>query len=623
MVIGLTNVYQSQKKDIEELSSRISSIEMNMMLLVKAKSNFLILEPINRHFFESGVSEYGVRCDSLTAKIKRQLDDLQHHNLLDGFQDGHHILDLKFGVELFESNLDSLEQLIIQKGFEDYGLEGQMRKYAHQLEHEFTEYVEMEDVLMLRRHEKDFFLREESKYVELFNLQLDNMLSKYQKQADLSQFLTAKIEFTLKQYQKLFIQIVHIQEAIGKKKGNALIARIDEDISFIWLNLEKLKGSIYSSQSQLLRNLKVKFYVGVILFVLVLIYLSFRLSSNMTKRIKYLSNNISEFVQSNYKTTADYSSIKKRDEVGELAKNMKLLEEEIVVHFSNYKRRAERRTQEILNQKEKIEAHKLIIEEKNKDTLDSIRYARRIQESMLPKPKFLDQLLDDYFVFYRPKDIVSGDFYWVERQAGKLYIAISDCTGHGVPGAFMSIMGNNFLNQAINEKGLTTPNQILSYLNVAISGSLGQNNRQHETTDDVIVQDGMDIVIVVIDVLKSEIQFSGAQRPLLFISEDTLKEFKGDRYPVGGSTYGTHKRFNLETIPYKPGDSIYLFSDGFADQFGGAKNKKFKYNKLKELIFSGRKAGMEDQKDQIQEAFDIWKGDCDQLDDICVFGLRL
>lgn len=622
MVIGLTNVYQNQKKDIEELSSRISSIEMNMMLLVKAKSNFLILEPINRHFFESGVSEYGARCDSLTAKIKRQLDELHHHNLLEGFHNGHQIMDLKFGVKLFESNLDSLQQLIIQKGFEDYGLEGQMRKYAHQLEHEFTEYVEMEEVLMLRRHEKDFFLREESKYVELFNLQVDEMLQKYQRQANLSKFLTAKIKFTLKQYQKLFVQIVQIQEAIGKKKGNALIARMEQDISFILLNLEKLKGSIYNSQAQLLRNLKVKFYLGVILFVLVLIYLSFRVSSNMTKRIKFLSNNISEFVQSNYKTTADYSSVKNRDEIGELAKNMKLLEEEIVVHFSNYKRRAERRTREILNQKEKIEAHKLIIEQKNKDTLDSIRYARRIQESMLPKPKFLDQLLNDYFVFYCPKDIVSGDFYWVERQAGKLYIAISDCTGHGVPGAFMSIMGNNFLNQAINEKGLTTPNQILSYLNVAISGSLGQNNRKHETTD-VVVQDGMDIAIVVIDVLKSTIQFSGAQRPLLFISEDTLVEFKGDRYPVGGSTYGSNKRFNLETIPYKSGDSIYLFSDGFADQFGGTKNKKFKYSKLKELIFVGRKAAMVDQKQLIREAFDIWRGDCDQVDDVCVFGLRL
>lgn len=622
MVIGLTNAYQSQKKNIEELSTRISSIEMNMMLLVKAKSDFLILEPINPHFFAAESSEYGVRCDSLTAKIKRQLEELQFHNLLKGFRDSLHFQDLKFCIERFESNFDSLQQLIIRKGFKDYGLEGDMRKYAHQLEHEFTEYVQMEDVLMLRRHEKDFFLRQDPKYVDLFNFQLDKTLHKYEQQKRLSKFLVAKIKFTLKQYQKLFIRIVDLQEAIGNKKGNGMLARVEHDMSSILLNLESLKLSIYNSQVELLNNLKIKFYVGVILFVLILIYLSFRVSSNMTRRIKFLSKNINEFVQSNYKKTADYSSVKGKDEVGELAKNMKLLEDEIVVHFSNYKRKVEKRTQEILNQKEKIETHKLIIEQKNKDTLDSIRYARRIQESMLPKPKFLDQLLNDYFVFYRPKDIVSGDFYWVERLAGKLFIAISDCTGHGVPGAFMSIMGNNFLNQAINEKGLTTPNQILSYLNVAISGSLGQNNVQNETTE-VIVQDGMDIAIVVIDVLKSEIQFSGAQRPLLFITKDTMKEFKGDRHPVGGSTYGSNKRFNLVTIPYKPNDSIYLFSDGFADQFGGEKNKKFKYSKLKELIFSGRKVGMEDQKDLIQEALDIWQGNNDQVDDICLFGLRL
>ena len=186
----------------------------------------------------------------------------------------------------------------------------------------------------------------------------------------------------------------------------------------------------------------------------------------------------------------------------------------------------------------------------------------------------------------------------------------------------MSIMGNNFLNQAINEKGLSAPNQILSYMNVAISGSLGQNSRNYGDTE-VIVQDGMDIALVVVDYSTNKIEFSGAQRPLLLISGNNIEEYKGDRFPVGGSTYGSHKRYSVENISFKPNDSIYLFSDGYSDQFGGAKNKKFKYSKLKELILSGRKLSMDEQKNQIQEAFDIWKGDQEQLDDICVFGLRL
>jgi serine phosphatase RsbU (regulator of sigma subunit) len=264
-----------------------------------------------------------------------------------------------------------------------------------------------------------------------------------------------------------------------------------------------------------------------------------------------------------------------------------------------------------------------IIERKNKDILDSIKYAKKIQDSILPEKRFMDQLLKEYFVYYRPKDIVSGDFYWVERTEDKIYIAVADCTGHGVPGAFMSIMGHNFLNQAINEKGLNRPDQILSYMNIAISSSLGQNKTNGNKDILTKVQDGMDIVLISLDPTDNELMFSGAQRPLLIVRNGELIELKGDRFPVGGQSYGKMKRFTLQTQQLQVGDMLYMFSDGYADQFGGDKNKKFKYAKLRELLKTIAEDQMGSQKELLSEAHQLWKAKREQVDDICVVGIRI
>jgi serine phosphatase RsbU (regulator of sigma subunit) len=187
----------------------------------------------------------------------------------------------------------------------------------------------------------------------------------------------------------------------------------------------------------------------------------------------------------------------------------------------------------------------------------------------------------------------------------------------------MSIMGHNFLNQAINEKGLNRPDQILSYMNIAISSSLGQNKTNGNKDILTKVQDGMDIVLISLDPTDNELMFSGAQRPLLIVRNGELIELKGDRFPVGGQSYGKMKRFTWQTQQLQVGDMLYMFSDGYADQFGGDKNKKFKYAKLRELLKTIAEDQMGSQKELLSEAHQLWKAKREQVDDICVVGIRI
>jgi serine phosphatase RsbU (regulator of sigma subunit) len=239
----------------------------------------------------------------------------------------------------------------------------------------------------------------------------------------------------------------------------------------------------------------------------------------------------------------------------------------------------------------------------------------------LPEERFIEQLLPQHFILFQPKDIVSGDFYWVDRKDNLIYLAVADCTGHGVPGAFMSIIGYNLLNQAVHEKGLSSPELILNYLNIGISTTLGQDDAERQKKAGI--KDGMDIALVVIDLKTNKLQYAGAQRPLVIVRSQELIEFKGNRMPVGGYLFGQYLRFDLHEIDIQSGDRLYLFTDGFSDQFGGENQKKFKYAKKRELLFSLREAPFSEHRQILRESYEIWKGNQEQIDDICIFGVQI
>jgi serine phosphatase RsbU (regulator of sigma subunit) len=264
-----------------------------------------------------------------------------------------------------------------------------------------------------------------------------------------------------------------------------------------------------------------------------------------------------------------------------------------------------------------LEHRNVEITQQKKEITDSINYAKRIQESILPPVETWNRFLPDSFIFYRPKDIVSGDFYWIEQKNEFVCFAAVDCTGHGVPGALMSVVGFNLLTQAINEVNLLKPSEILKHLDAGVTKTLRQSE------DGKGVKDGMDLSLCTLNTKTLELQYAGAFNSLYHVSDGVLTEIKADKFPIGVNLDGIVDNYRNHTIQLKKGDSIYLYSDGYADQFGGPKGKKFKYNQLKEMLASICQHPVTEQKKLIESRFDAWKGGLEQIDDVVIIGVRV
>ena len=285
--------------------------------------------------------------------------------------------------------------------------------------------------------------------------------------------------------------------------------------------------------------------------------------------------------------------------------------------------KVEERTKELREEKEKVESvnlelaeQKKVVEVVNKNITDSINYAKKIQEAILPKPTKLEELKDSVAILYLPKDVVSGDFYWYEKVGNKLIFATADCTGHGVPGAFMSMIGVNNLNQIIVENKITSPDKILKELNIAIKKVLKQEDEDSES------RDGMDISISCFDLDKKIISYAGAFRPLLYIRDNELHELKGSRQPIGGSA-PIDFEYELSEFEYLKDDVYYMFSDGFPDQFGGPKGKKFMNKQLKDVFMKIYKKEPVHQKELLKNELVEWMGDNEQIDDVLVMCVKI
>lgn len=253
----------------------------------------------------------------------------------------------------------------------------------------------------------------------------------------------------------------------------------------------------------------------------------------------------------------------------------------------------------------------------HKDMVDSIEYARHIQEAMLPPRTQLTQWLPLSYILYRPKDIISGDFYWFNKQNGKIFVAVADCTGHGVPGALMSMIGTNLLNDIILTRKQTDPGQILAELNEGIRRLLRQDE------EDARAQDGMDIGLVSIDLQKNEICFAGANHHLFFFRGKTLELVKGNRRSAGGRQFKQHAPFATQQLSFGKGDTLYLFSDGYADQFGGRTERRMQTRNLVKLLQSTLALGFMQQEKLLLDWLGQWKGGLKQTDDILLVGIQL
>jgi serine phosphatase RsbU (regulator of sigma subunit) len=284
----------------------------------------------------------------------------------------------------------------------------------------------------------------------------------------------------------------------------------------------------------------------------------------------------------------------------------------IVLAFYIYRgyKTKQRANEVITQQKKEVEQQKAIIEEKQKEIVDSITYAKRIQYALLASDSFLEKQLPQHFVLFKPKDIVSGDFYWAASRENSFYLAACDSTGHGVPGAFMSLLNTGFLSEAINEKKISPPNEIFNYVRSRLIESISNEHQQ----------DGMDATLIKMD--GNKLEYASANNKAVLIRNNELIELSCDKMPIGKSPK-ENQAFTLFQLDLKFGDCLYLFTDGFADQFGGVEGKKFKYKKLHALLLEYSNKSMAEQQHFFNEAFEQWKGNLEQVDDMLLIGIRV
>jgi serine phosphatase RsbU (regulator of sigma subunit) len=269
----------------------------------------------------------------------------------------------------------------------------------------------------------------------------------------------------------------------------------------------------------------------------------------------------------------------------------------------------------IETQKAEVEQQKAIIEESQKEIVDSIHYAQRIQRAVITSDSYISGFVKDFFALYKPKAIVSGDFYWALHQDNRFYLIVADCTGHGVPGAFMSLLNISILNEVVIEKKITRPDLILNEARKDIIKALNPGGFED-------AKDGMDCILFVLDLEKKTLDYAAANNSFYLVRNQELTMYPADKMPVGKSPKD-HVPFTLHQLQLQEGDLLYLLTDGLADQFGGPKGKKFKYKKLQELIREHSACTMEEQKIRIDQTMEAWRGPLEQVDDILLIGIRI
>lgn len=266
---------------------------------------------------------------------------------------------------------------------------------------------------------------------------------------------------------------------------------------------------------------------------------------------------------------------------------------------------------EVKEQETLMQKH--IVEEKQREILDSITYAKRLQQAILPPQSYIKKYLDDFFILYRPKDIVAGDFYFFDHKKDSVFIAAADCTGHGVPGAMVSVVCSNALNRTLNEFDITDTGKILDKTRELVVETFAKSESE--------VKDGMDISLCSIDLKTRKVCWSGANNPLWYLQDGQLMQIKADKQPIG-NTYEP-KPFTTHELTLQPGSTIYLITDGYADQFGGPKGKKYKYKQLEELLLKMQQQPLQDQKMELERSLTEWQGNLEQVDDVTIIGVRI
>lgn len=631
--------YQSEKEEIEKTSQILEEnyrVLLNDFMIV---SSFFYHESVNEEYYKHKKSLYVEKHDDGVNTIRKGLVKVLRSDYAEKYNLDAQVEDVFSELVSYSAIFENMRNLMFEQGFKDYGIVGEMRDYAHLIEE--NKYVDPADILMLRRHEKDFIIRNDPRYGEKFLSKIYDIQVKILAQKTIPKNEKDSLRVMLNGYLLEFEKLQSINKQFGFKTNTGLKEKLDLSQENLAGLFESTLAFAHEKEKALKNQLYTRFLILIVVVVLLSIFLAFYISRKMTSRLSEIMKGMSLFVESGFEQKAtNLNCFSKDDEIGRLIENYKIIEQKVSELVWEFRRKVDERTQEVVRQKEKIEfqneeikaqrdelyrqnayieEQKDLVDRQNSEILDSFRYAAGIQQSLMPSQERVDEIFSQNFMFYRPLDIISGDYYWTHRINSNgmdlSFFVVADCTGHGVPGAMMSMLGMSCLNELIIRQKNHSVKEILHLLRENIKSAMLYRKAIAKAYD------GMDIALGIINNTTGELTFGGANRNLYICKRGEMSVLKGDKMPIG-HFLGEEKSFSETKFQLHKGDCIYAFSDGYPDQFGGEKNKKFTTKRLMKFINELSSKDMKSQLHKITEQYDSWKGSENQIDDVLVMGIR-
>lgn len=604
--IVVLNVWLNNRRaEVTRLNAKLTLINLDVQRLKRTEGDFLKDEIINPNFYNTQQSRYLNEHQQSLAEIRESLYDIQNHAEVNSEEILQKIETVRSKLTSYQHSFHQLQELIIRRGFKDFGLEGRMRYYAHNLEQSVEKYkIDLAKYLTIRRIEKDFILRKEWHYTQdilpaiaSFAQEIENRIQNLQEKQ--------KLQKMLEDYKNTFLQIANTEKAIGFNNDAGIRSQLTQYSREIEIGIEKLTTDIASITRNLDTQSISTFVAIIVVAVILLLFFAIFLTQTLSRPIRNLSQSIHYVIEHNFEKNVNFEPLKTQDEIGKLSKDFGLMLQ--TVQFS---------IEKIQNQSEKIERKQFAL-------MESLRYAQTIQQAILPDADDFGQYFEEYFTFYKPMHTVSGDFYWLTEQEDLVFLAVVDCTGHGVPGAFMSMVGNALLSKIVNEKEIFDPALILSMLDMEVKQALKQERDKNN--------DGMEISLCKFEGLTGrqdtiKITFASAKGKCFYTENDILQKQKSTRRSIGGKTEDTQNTLedfeNFEKT-LERGEKVYFATDGYCDQ-PSPKRKKLGTKAFMDILQENIALPLEKQGEILQQKLQMHMQDIhEQRDDITVVGVKL
>ena len=636
--------YVNKSKSIEDYHSNLKTARILLLESNQLKEDIFIGENNNDEFFRVHNSKVEKAFKDLNSKTVYYIHLLEKSDITAAYTLNWKVTKLKLQLNKFNQTYNKLIYLYKLKGFKDYGIEGKMRKHAHDVFDYNNTYVKLL-CLMLRKHEKDFLLRKDLQYVRDFEKVSEAFYKFIKEEKSIGTADKNKLVKSLYYYSNYFKLLSQIETKIGVKGRNGCLNQSTAVFNNIAATIEDMDNELKLIKIE--NNAKLQSYTiwAIAILVTFLMGIIIILNQLIMRSVKYISKSFTTYVNSGFNFDSISYKRSKIKEFNAIYTSFLKMAKEINIFTNFFREKVLERTKEItlqndeiFNQQKQIKLQydalviksneineqRLLLTSKDNDIQESLRYAQRIQKAIQPGNSQFKKRFVDSFIFSQAKDVVSGDFcllYEVTQNNcllhNRIVFAVSDCTGHGVPGAMMSVLGINILRKIVKSAKVSDPGKILNLLNKNIDQVLSHGKGRG------LVADGMDIAVFSFDPQTYLLEYSIAKFSQFVVRNGLVINLDTQKYSIGYNFLeADFKKFDTSLLQLVAGDTLYVFSDGFQDQFGGASDRKFKKNNLTKLLVEINHLPMEAQKELLKKKLDAWKGNNIQTDDILILGLR-